>query len=239
MNHQIARVVVRIGLLLGAAAMLFPAQILAQTPTATAHASGIDLGALMTNALGKMHSFKSVSDSITTHAPSSPGGVMKMHVEEIFVRHDTGFAMSMQMTIDGKYSAEVFTGTHVCLKRSAAAAWNCSTPPSMAQSSMANLDPAKAFKASGIVMTSAVSLGTKNIQGQPCAGYKYDMSVPAIHMTGHGTIWFSSADGRPVQVDGVSTTALVAGSPPMVTTSTGNYSRWNDASLRIPQVPAS
>jgi hypothetical protein len=147
--------------------------------------------------------------------------------------------MSMQMTVDGKYSAEVYTGTHVCLKRTAAAAWNCTLPPSYATAIMANMDPVKGFKAAGIVMTSIASAGTKTIQGQPCAGYRYVISLSSIHLTGRGTIWFSSANGRVVQVDGVSTAALVAGSPPLVTTSTGIYSRWDDSSLRLPAVPTS
>lgn len=104
---------------------------------------------------------------------------------------------------------------------------------------MANIDPAKAFKASGVVTTSVGSAGTKSVQGQLCSGYQYAMSLPSIHLSGHGTMWFSSANGRVVQMDGISTVALVAGSPPMVTTATETFSRWDDASLRLPAVPVS
>ena len=180
-----------------------------------------------------------VTDSITKPAPTSPGGVMKMHVEEIFIHRGSGYVLSMQMMIDGKFSSEVYTGTHVCLKHTAAEAWNCTYPPSYAKLSLASMDPVKVFKASGIVTTSRGAAGTKSIKGQSCTGYRFAMSMSSIHLTGYGTIWFSSDNGRVVQLDETSTVALVAGSPPMVTTGTSSYSRWDDASLRIPAVPVS
>lgn len=235
MNRRLTRSVWRIGLAITAAVLALPAPV----PAATVHASSTDLGALMARALDNVHSFKLVNDSTTMHASASPGDVMKMHIEEVFVRRGTGFAMSMQTTVDGKYSAEVYTGTHVCLKQTAGATWNCSVPPSYAKALLANIDPVKGFKASGVVMTSVVSAGTKSVQGQLCTGYRFAMSVAAIHLTGHGTIWFSSANGRVVQITEISTAALLAGSPPMITAGTSTYSRWDDATLRIPTVPAS
>lgn len=233
MNRTFTRVALRLGLAIGAAIMLFPSQ----TPASSA--SGIDLNALLGKALANARSFKVVSDSTTSTAPKSPRGVMKMHSERIYVRRGTGFAMSVYTTTDSQLSAMVFTGTHVCIKRTASAPWDCSVPASVVKAYVTNMDPLKAFKEAGVVMNSVSSAGTKTVQGQPCSGYNYVASLQSIHYKGHGTVWFSLATGRLVMVDGVGTAALVAGSPLMVLSSTAIYSRWNDPSLNIPAVPAS
>ena len=235
MDRQYTHVATRIGLACAAAAMLFPTQ----APASAAHAAAIDLSALMARALGKVHSFRVVSDSRSTGAMTSPGGVMKMHMEEIFVRRGAGFTMSMQVTTDGQFHAMVYTGTHLCVKKTAAAAWDCTLSAAYVKMYTVGLDPVKAFEASGVVMTSVASAGTKTLQGQSCDGYRYAMALQSINLTGHGTIWFSSADGRVVQIDGVSTTKLTAASLPLVSTSTSTFSRWDDPSLRLPTVPAS
>jgi hypothetical protein len=234
-KRQFTQVVLCIGLALGAATMVTPAQ----GPAASAHASGIDLGALMTKALDNVHSFMVVTDSTTKPAPASPGGVMKMHIAQIFIRRGSGFVMSRQTTTDGKFTAEVFTGTHVCLKKSATAAWDCTLPLAYAKAMMVNFDPVKAYKAAGIVMTNMGSVGTRSIKGQSCTGYRFAMSMSSIDLTGHGTMWFSTANGRVVQIDDTSTVVLVAGSAPMVIAGTSSYRRWDDTSLRLPAVPAS
>jgi hypothetical protein len=235
MNKHLARVTLQIGLAIGAASMSVPAL----TPTATASASGIDLGAVMGKALAHAQSFEVVTDSTSTHASASPGGVMKMHITEIFIHRGSSFALSMQTMIDGKVNDVVYTGKHVCVKQGATGAWNCHLPLSYAKGYLDNMDPVKALKASGATMTGVASVGTRTIAGQQCTGYRYATSLASIHYQGTGTLWFSLATGRVVQGTSSGTTTIVPGNPPMVISGTSTFSRWNDPSLNLPTVPVS
>jgi hypothetical protein len=232
MNHRFKTLAMRFGLLLGAAVLALPAQ----THAAPAQITGNDLGALVTKSLAGVHSFQVVLDSISTHASASPGGVMKSHMVIVYLHQGNHFAMSMQSTNDGKWTAVVYTGTRVCMQRSEHGSWNCNVPLSYAKGYLANLDPVKAMKESGMTMTAVSSAGTKTIQGQSCTGYTYSESMQSIHYTGHGTLWFSSATGRVVEGTAVGSLQAVPGSAAMVTTSTEVYSRWNDPSLKLPAV---
>ena len=235
MIRQRRMAAMRVGLAIGVSIMVFASH----APSALARPAAFDLSTLMIKAMTGVHSFMVVTDSASKPAPTSPGGVMRMHITEIVVHRSSGFTLSINTTLDGVTSSEVYTGTHVCLKRTATVAWNCTVPPSYAKTLLANLDPVKAFKASGTIMTSTGSPSTKSIQGQPCIGYSFAMSMSSLHLAGHGTMWFSQASGRLTRIDDTSTMALVAGSPPMVSTGASTYSRWDDATLRLPPVPAS
>lgn len=235
MKRHLARVAVRLGLAIGAASLF----VSAPAPAATTRAAGIDLGALMGKALAHAERFEVVSDSSSTHAAGSPGGVMKIRITEIFIRRGSGYAMSMQVKTDGKVSALVYTGKHLCAKQSAAAAWNCTLPLSYVQGYLANMDPVKALKASGAIVTGVAAVGSRIIAGQACAGYRFADSLASIHYNGTGTIWFSLATGRVVRADSSGAATLVAGKPPMVTVGSTSYSHWNDPSLSLPTVPVS
>jgi hypothetical protein len=54
-----------------------------------------------------------------------------------------------------------------------------------------------------------------------------------------GTLWIARATALPVEEDMISTLALRPGTPSVVMRMTQRWSRWNDARLSIPAVPAS
>ena len=235
MRPRFTNSVLRSGLAIGIAVAIAPA---------TAHASAAritsgDLAALMAKSLAGVQSFHVVNDSRSTHATVSPGGVMKLHMVMVFVRQGKTLTLSVQSTTDGKQSTMVYTGTRLCVQQDAHAAWNCNLPVSYAKGFQANMDPIQAMKDSGTRMTGIAALGAKTMQGQSCDGYSFTSTLQSIHYQGHGSIWFSSATGRLVEVTSVGSMALTAGSAAMVTTGTVVYSRWNDPTLKLAAIPAS
>ena len=225
----------RLGLAIGVAVAISPATARA----AAARITAVDLAALMAKSLAGVQSFQVVNDSRSTHATASPGGVMKLHMVMVFVRQGKALTVSVQSTTDGKQATLVYTGTRVCVQQGAHAAWNCNLPVSYAKGFQANMDPIQAMKDSGARMTGIAALGAKTIQGQSCDGYSFTTTLESVKYQGHGSIWFSSASGRLVEVTSVGSMALTSGSAAIVTTGTVVYSRWNDPSLKIAAVPGS
>lgn len=225
----------RLGLAIGVAVAISPATARA----ASARITAADLAALMAKSLVGVQSFQVVNDSRSTHATASPGGVMKLHMVMVFVRQGKALTLSVQSTTDGKQSTMVYTGTRICVQQDAHAAWNCNLPVSYAKGFQANMDPIQAMKDSGTRMTGIAALGAKTIQGQSCDGYSFTSTLQSVKYQGHGSIWFSAATGRLVEVTSVGSMALTSGSAAMVTTGTVVYSRWNDPSLKLAAVPTS
>ena len=225
----------RFGLAIGVAIAVVPATARASAARITA----ADLAALMAKSLAGVQSFQVVNDSRSTHATGSPGGVMKLHMVMVFVRQGKAITLSVQSNTDGRQSTMVYTGTRLCVQQDAHATWNCNLPVSYAKGFQANMDPIEAMKDSGARMTGISALGAKTIQGQSCDGYSFTSTLQSIHYQGHGSIWFSSATGRLVEVTSVGSMVLTAGSAAMVTTGTVVYSRWNDPSLKLAAGPAS
>ena len=88
-------------------------------------------------------------------------------------------------------------------------------------------------------MKDIVAAGAKTVQRQPCFGYNFTSATAALHLTAHGTLWFSAATRRVVEMTEVGLMRITAGSRPMATSSTTVYSRWNDPTIKLPAVPAS
>ena len=225
----------RFGLAIGIAVAIAPAT----THASAARITRGDLAAMMAKSMAGVQSFQVVNDSRSTHATASPGGVMKLRMVMVFVWQGKVLTLSVQSTTDGKQSTMVYNGTRLCVQQDARATWNCNLPVSYAKAFQANMDPIQAMKDSGTSMTGIAALGAKTIQGQSCDGYSFTSTLQAIHYTGHGSIWFSSATGRLVEVTSVGSMTLTAGGAAMVTTGTVVYSRWNDPSLKLAVGPAS
>jgi len=209
------------------------------TQASAARMTSANLGALMAKSLVGMRSVQVVNDSISTHAATSPGGVMKLHMVMVFVRQAKGFTMSMQSIVNGKQVAFVYTGTHACVRQDLHGAWNCNLPFSYVKGYLANMDPVQAMKDSGTIIAGIAAVGAKTIQGQACNGYSFTTTLSSVHYHGRGVIWFSSSTGRLVEATSVGSMTVVAGSAAMMTTGTVVHSRWNDPTLKLPAVPVS
>jgi hypothetical protein len=131
---------------------------------------------------------------------------------------------------------EVLTGAHLCLRPRVRSAWACSAAPRSTLALLQNIAPDRMAQVFGLVQR-YVPMGPHARQGQACLVYRFKQGAGNVH--NQGTLWIARATALPVEEDTVSTLALRPGTPSVVMRMTQRWSRWNDARLTIPSVPAS
>jgi hypothetical protein len=155
-------------------------------------------------------------------------------------RHGTALRFYLTTTTHraGQVSTleEVLTGAHLCLRTRGRSAWACSAAPRSTLALLQSMAPDRMAQAFGLVPR-YVPLGRHTRQGQACLAYRFNQGAGSVH--NQGTLWIARATALPVEEDMVSTLALRTGMPSVVVRTTQRWSRWNDARLTVPSVPAS
>ena len=198
--------------------------------------------ARMIRALSAVSAYKMIDDSTISGGGAMMGGASTTHLEVIRTHRGPTAQLSMRSetrmaTGPVRISEMVVSGTRGCVRTSPGAAWNCHYPAA-AFAAMLNADQAKALQATGLRLLMTPMGRSRTIGGRTCALYTFTETMTVgITLTMHGTWCLDPATALPVEVDAVGTETLVKGQPPFTTRSTTLYSRWNDATLRVPVVP--
>jgi hypothetical protein len=162
--------------------------------------------------------------------------------DAIAVRQDKTFALYVKETVQqemaGAAHTEVIeavsTATHLCMRQDHGT-WTCYHTM---QGGLAGTISPQALQQAAANVTLLTTLGTKEVQGQLCRGYRFlDTSAekaladPSLGVV--DTLWISAATQLPVEMTSGSTSK--AGSSSSGSTAL-TWSDWNDLSLKIPPV---
>jgi len=159
-----------------------------------ASAQGTTLPPIVTRmfkAMTATTAYKMVSDS-TSGGGATMGGTATTHREMIRRQHGQTMRLSVDMRLTGanglaRVSQIVYTGAHVCMRQSRAAAWNCHDPASMFQG-VTTADPEEALRSLGGHLEMSPTGSTRTIRGQTWTVYKFTETLTSVAiMTIHGT----------------------------------------------------
>lgn len=187
----------------------------------------------MVKAMSSVHSYKMTMDISATGAYPS-----KSHMVAIYIRNGKAlsFDVKMQSTSNaGKATTieMVLSGSRLCMKGITSASWTCSNDASLG-AAFNNLGDLTKLAQSMNTEGSMTYLGQRTVQGQLCSGYAFTNTVSST--AAKGTMWINASTHLLTEEDAVTSTVVLKGSKPTVSTLKAVVSNYNDPNLTLPKV---